>query len=183
MSFLDLARSRRAIRAYKLDPVPEEQLLQVLEAARVAPSACNNQPWHFIILRDSARREAMKAAYDRAWLWSAPVVIAACADTTACWRRGQDGKLSADIDVAIAMDHLTLCARELGLGTCWVCAFDPVAARRVLELPDHVQPIALTPLGYPAEEGRPLQRKPLEEIVCWESWNGPEKPKKKKRGK
>jgi len=168
MDFYEAVRLRRSIRKYKPDPVEQEKLGRVLEAARLAPSAANRQPWQFIVITDAKRREAMKAAYDREWFWKAPVIIAACLDTAACWKRQGDGKSYGDVDVAIAFDHLTLAAAELGLGTCWIGAFNPVEARRLLELPAGVEPIALTPLGYPAGEAKPRSRKGLNEIVKWE---------------
>lgn len=176
MTFLDLARARRSIRAYRPDPVPEALLGQILEAARMAPSACNRQPCHFIVVREAQNRTAFQAAYAKNWFWRAPVIIVACADTTASWRRSQDGKNSADIDVAIAFDHLTLTAHELGLGTCWICSFDPVPVRHLLGLPEHIEPVAMTPLGIPAEEGRPFERKALTDIVHYETWGRPRPP-------
>lgn len=170
MTFLDLARSRRSIRGYRPDPVPDDLLAQVLEAARVAPSACNRQPWHFIVIRDAQRRAAFREAYAKNWFWQAPVLIAACVDTQACWKRSHDNKSAADIDLAIAFDHLTLAAHELGLGTCWICAFDPAPTRRLLGVPAHIEPIALTPLGFPVDTGRPFERKALTDIVHYESW-------------
>lgn len=170
MSFLDLAAKRRSIRAYRPDPVEPEKLEQVLEAARTAPSACNKQPWVFVVVRDAARRAQFQRVYPKEWLFKAPVIVAACCDTQSAWVRKQDGKRHGDVDLAIAVDRMTLCAAELGLGTCWVCAFDPVAAREVLGLPAHVEPVALFPLGYPAEEGRPTDRKAMNEIVRYEQY-------------
>jgi nitroreductase len=171
--FLQLARQRVSIRAYKPDPVEEEKLEQVLEAGRLAPSACNRQPWGFVVIRDPERRRALKAAYDREWFASAPLIIAVCCDTRAAWRRSYDGVSYAWADAAIAVDHMTLAAADLGLGTCWVCAFDPSVVRRLLELPEHVEPFALLPLGYPAEPGRAKDRKPSSAVVHAERWNGP----------
>lgn len=176
MTFLDLARRRRSVRAFKPDPVPDDLLGQVLDAARAAPSARNQQPWAFVVVRDPARRAALRAAYDRDWFHQAPVVIAACVDTTACWRRRHDGKSSSDLDIAIAVDHLTLAAADVGLGTCWVCAFDPVAARGCLRLPAHVEPVVLIPLGWPLEPTGTGERKPLAAIVHCEEWDGPTWP-------
>ena len=153
MSFIEFAARRRSIRAYRPDPVEPERLEKVLEAGRMAPSACNKQPWVFVVVRDAARRAQLQRVYPKVWLWKAPVIVAACCDTQAAWVRQSDGKRHGDVDLAIAVDHMTLCAADLGLGTCWVCAFDPVAAREVLGLPAQVEPVVLFPLGYPAEEG------------------------------
>jgi nitroreductase len=170
MSFLDLCRRRVSVRNYRPDPVPDELLGQVLEAGRMAPSAKNLQPWHFIVVRDPARRTALGRAYPAEWFARAPVLIAVCVEADRAWRRQADGRSYADVDGAIAMDHLTLCAADLGLGTCWIGAFQPDAVREALGLPDGVEPLAMTPLGYPADPGRPKQRKPLDEIRHDERW-------------
>lgn len=169
-SFLELARQRVSVRKYRPDPVPEELLRKVLEAGRLAPSAKNLQPWHFIVVRDPARRAALGRAYPPEWFSEAPVIIAVCIEPANAWRRRHDGRCSAEVDGAIAMDHMTLCAADLGLGTCWIGAFDPAEARAALGVPDSVDVLALTPLGFPDDAGRPKSRKSLEEIVHWERW-------------
>ena len=170
MQFIDLARKRFSARKFKPQAVEEHILTQILEAARIAPSAVNYQPWHFIVLTDEKSREAVCSTYSGAWIRSAPVIVAACGDHTASWTRG-DGKDHLDIDLAIAIDHLTLAAAELGLGTCWVCAFDADACKSILKLPDSHEVVALIPLGYPAAEGDEgrfdTDRKKFEEIVHW----------------
>jgi nitroreductase len=170
MTFLELAARRCSIRKFRPDPVEQEKLEQVLEAARLAPSACNLQPWTFVVLRDESRRRELSAAFPRDWLSKAPVIVAACCDTKAAWTRHQDGKRHGDVDLAIAVEHMALAAAELGLGCCWVCAFDPAVARKALGLPEGIEPVVLLPLGYPAEEGAPKKRKPLSEIVRWERY-------------
>lgn len=171
LDFLRLARERRSIRAYEPRPVEEEKLEAVLEAGRLAPSACNLQPWGFVVIRDPEARRRLEAVYDKAWFYEqAPVVVAVCCQRDAAWVRRRDGKHHGDVDCAIAVDHMALCAQALGLGTCWVCAFDPAAAREVLALPAQVEPVAFFPLGYPAETGRPKDRKPLAEIVHHGTW-------------
>lgn len=171
-SFLDLVEKRRSVRAYRADAVPDELLEQVLEAARRAPSACNRQPWRFVVVRDEAHRRLLGTAYSREWFWRAPVLIAVCVVPAEAWVRPHDGKNYAFVDGAIAMDHLTLAAADAGLGTCWIGAFDPETVRQVLHLPDGVEVVAMTPLGFPAEEEerRPRTRRPLPESVLKESW-------------
>lgn len=169
-SFLELARRRVSVRKYRPNPVPDELLRRVLEAGRLAPSAKNLQPWHFIVVRDPARRAALGRAYPPEWFSHAPVIIAVCIEPANAWRRRQDGRCSAEVDGAIAMDHMTLCAADLGLGTCWIGAFDPTEARAALGVPDSVDVLAMTPLGFPDDSGRPKTRKNLEEIVHWERW-------------
>ncbi len=164
MDVMEAIRTRRSIRAYKPDPVPEDVLLQVLEAARLAPSAGNRQPWLFVVVRDVAVKERLRQAYGAEWFFAAPVVICACCSDECAWTRA-DGKCYGDVDVTIAMDHLILAAWELGLGTCWIGAFDAAKATEVLGLPEGYAPLAMTPLGYPAQQPEAKPRKPLEEIV------------------
>ncbi len=111
----------------------------------------------------------MKRIYNRDWFGQAPLVICACGIPAQGWVR-RDGKNYSDVDVAIAMDHLVLAATNAGLGTCWVAAFDPDAAREVLGLPEGVEPIAFTPLGYPADRPKPKSRKALSELVRYDNW-------------
>lgn len=171
MSFLDLASSRCSIRSYRPDAVEDDKLMAVLEAGRLAPSACNLQPWRLVIVRERSQRQRLRAAYDKSWFYEeAPVVIAVCCDTRADWVRKKDGKHLGDIDCAIAVDHMTLCAQELGLGTCWICAFDPAAVREVLGLPKRVEPVVLLPLGYPAEKGCEKRRRSMAELIHHERW-------------
>jgi nitroreductase len=170
MNLESLIRSRVSVRGYRPDPVPDETLRRVLELARMAPSACNRQPWTIIVVRDPARRRALAEAYPREWFAAAPVQLALCVEPGAAWVRPQDGWNSAYVDGAILMDHLTLSAADEGLGTCWIAAFDPPVARRALGLPEGVEILALTPLGRPADAGHPRTRKPLEEIVRHERW-------------
>ena len=169
MEFLDLVESRYSVRAYKSTPVEEEKLQQVLEAARLAPTAHNRQPFRLIVIKTEGREDELQRIYARNWFTQAPLIICACAVAEEGWARS-DGKPYVDVDVTIAMDHLILAARSLDLGTCWIADVDPAAAREVLGLPDGVEPIAFTPLGYPAVEPHRKRRKPLSEIVRYERW-------------
>ena len=166
-SFLELVARRHSVRTFSPKPVEREKILKVLEAARLAPSAVNYQPWHFIVATDDALRAELCGAYRGEWLQAASVLIVACGDHQKSWKR-RDGKDHCDVDVAIAVDHLILAAAELGLGTCWVCAFDAQRVREVLDLPEHLEPIVLIPLGYPGEGPVPQKkRQALEEMVTW----------------
>jgi len=169
VEFTELITKRYSVRAYKPDPVEDEKLQQVLEAARLAPTAANRQPFRLIVIHTAGREEELKRIYPRDWFVQAPLVICACAVLSEGWVR-RDGKRYTDVDVAIVMDHLILAAANAGLGTCWIAAFDPVAAREVLGLPEDVEPVVFTPLGYPADEPRPKERKPLAELVRYERW-------------
>lgn len=169
MDFQELIAKRYSVRAYRPDPVGEEKLLQVLEAARLAPTAHNNQPFQFIVLRTAGREEELKRIYKRDWLCQAPLVIVACAVAAEAWLR-MDNKNYGEVDTTIAMDHLILAAAGLGLGTCWIAAFDPQALREILGLPAGVEPVAMTPLGYPADQPQAKKRKPLSELVRYDHW-------------
>ncbi len=169
MDFMNLSQQRYSVRAYKSNPVEESRLQQVLEAARMAPTAANRQPFQLVVIHTAGRQAELKRLYHREWFSQAPLVIGICALPEVAWVR-RDGKNYADVDATIAMDHLILAAADLGLGTCWVAAFDPAAAREILRLPDGVEPIAFTPLGYPADRPRPKERRPLSELVRYEHW-------------
>ncbi len=175
MSFLDLARRRHSVRSYRPDTVPDDQLAAVLEAARVAPTAANRQPFRVIVIHTAGREAELRRIYDRDWFTGAPIVLCVCAVRGEAWARTMyDGRSHADVDAAIVMDHMVLAAADLGLGTCWIAAFDPTAAREVLDIPPDAEPMLFTPLGWPAEDGdasaRHLQRRPLEELVRYERW-------------
>jgi nitroreductase len=171
MKFLELAEKRYSVRAYKPDPVEDEVLEQVLEAARLAPTATNAQPFQLIVIHTAGREAELRRVYNLDWFVQAPLVICICGIPAQGWTR-RDGKNYTDVDVAIVMDHLILAATDAGLGTCWVGAFDPQAARQVLGLPDGVEPIAFTPLGYPADQPKPKKRKALSELVRYEHGGG-----------
>jgi len=166
MSVLELMKKRCSVRTFEARPVEAAKLRAVLEAGRVAPSACNRQPWRFVV----ATEDDLRKRISEKWGALAPAIIVAVGDHREAWHR-RDGKDHCDIDVAIAVDHMTLAAADLGLGTCWVCAFDAQACAAALELPPGFEPIALLPIGYPAEQADPGRhatlRKPLEQIVGW----------------
>jgi nitroreductase len=169
MTFLELAEKRVSVRGYAPTPVTEEDLNGVLEAGRLAPTAANRQPFHFIVVRDEKTRHALGDPRRKDWFWTAPVVIVVCVEPSQAWSR-MDGKNYADVDGAIAMDHMTLCAADLGLGTCWIGAFDPGRVRSVLGLPEGVEPLAMTPLGVPMDLGGPKKRKKLQDIIHYDRW-------------
>jgi len=163
MDFYEVIKTRRSVRAYKNDPVEEDKLERVLEAARLAPTAANRQPLRLFVIRDARTRAKLLEAYSQQWFVDAPVIICACGRPSEAWTR-VDGKCYADVDVTIAMDHLILAATAEGLGTCWIGAFNPAKLREVLDLPEELEPVAMTPLGYPAQEPAARPRKPLDEI-------------------
>ena len=165
MDFKDLVEARYSVRKYKDKDVKKETLQEILEIMRSAPSAVNFQPIKFIVVSDSKMKERIAETYPLDWINNAPVLIVACGDHSKSWVH-DDGKDYCDVDVAIAVDHLTLAATSLGLGTCWVCAFDKEACVKALDLSEDLEPIALIPLGYPQDQPiREKKRKSLDEIV------------------
>jgi nitroreductase len=169
MEFSQLIRNRYSVRAYKPDPVPDALLREVLEAGRLAPTASNRQPFRLLVVRTAGRREELRRLYARAWFTEAPLVLGVCTVADEAWVR-RDGKSYADVDAAIVMDHMILQAAAEGLGTCWIGAFDPEAAREIFALPAGVEALAFTPLGFPADRPGIKERRSLEELVRRERW-------------
>ena len=167
MEFLELAKKRYSVRAYKTTPIEDEKHKYILEAARMAPSGANRQSFQLIIIHTAGIEEKLRRIYDKDWFVKAPVVICACTTTTP----GQPyDECRSYRDVAIVMDHLILAATDLGLGTCWIGAFNPDAARKILGLPEDVKPIVFATVGYSDDEPRPKQRKSIYELVRYEHW-------------
>ncbi len=170
MELKDAIRKRESIREYVDKPVPEKKLRNVLEAARLAPSAANGQPMKLVVVRDSEkRRELAQAANGQIFVGEAPVIIAALATNLEfvmpC------GIPSYTVDLAIAVDHMTLAAVDEGLGTCWIGAFSQEKVKHILGIPDKYRVVALLPLGYPKRERGLKMRKSLEEIACYETFH------------
>ena len=169
MNVIECIRARRSVRSYEDRGVEEEKLRQVLEAGRLAPSANNRQHWKFVVVRDPERRRRLiGAAKGQSFVGEAPVLIVACA--TSSDHIMPCGHPSHLVNVAIAIDHMTLAARELGLGTCWIGAFDQDAVRGVLGIPKSVEVIELLPLGYPTSWPSARSRKPLEDVTNYDRW-------------
>jgi nitroreductase len=170
MDVFEAIKKRKSVRAYQDKPVEEEKVLKILEAARMAPSASNRQEWRFVIVTDSQKRKELSlTAKGQKFVGEAPVVIAACAVTDnhvmTC------GQLCYPIDVAIAIDHMTLAAVELGLGTCWVGAFREDEVKKILAIPKEVRVVELLCLGYAKEEpGADKNRLGIKEIAFRDKW-------------
>lgn len=172
MKFLELAKQRVSIRSYTKRPVSKKMLNEVLEAGRLAPTACNYQPFQFVVVQEPEHLAALAEGYSADWFKEAPVVIAICTQASKAWKRKKyDDRSYVDVDAAIAADHMTLAAVELGLGTCWVGAFNPKIIRKALQVPRSIEPLILLTLGHPDEKGRPKQRKTLDELVSDEIWS------------
>ncbi|RKY85981.1 nitroreductase [candidate division KSB1 bacterium] len=168
MEFYNVIKTRRSVRSYKDEKVPAEVVRRVLDAARLAPSANNTQPWRFIVVEnETTRKELGRLASNQMFIAEAPIIIVCCGEKYRdpwSWI-GENMYL---VDVTIAIDHLTLAARNEGLGTCWIGAFDHSSIKKLLGIPKEIDVIALTPLGYPRNEAaftESTRRKHLSEIT------------------
>lgn len=170
MKFQELIKTRYSVRAYKPDPVEDDKLARVLEAARIAPTAANRQAFRVIVIRTEDHEANLRRIYGRDWFVQAPYILCVCAVPSEAWVRKVDGWNAAEVDATIVMSHIVLAAAEEGLGTCWIAAFDPAAAREVLGIPREVIPSAFTPLGYAADSGLAKKRRPLAELIRRDRW-------------
>lgn len=166
MDFFEAIEKRHSSRSYKTEAVEKEKLQKLLDAARLAPTACNLQAFKLYIIETKSNKEGLKKLYGRDWFTEAPYVIGICAVKDKSWVR-RDGKCYSDVDCAIVMDHLILSATALGLGTCWIGAFDVNAARELLELDESLEPVAFTPLGYEKDNQFTKSRKEIEDLVIF----------------
>jgi nitroreductase len=170
---LEAIEKRYSVRHYKGRPVGQRKLAELLEAARLAPSGCNLQPWKLVVVRDRAMIQSMVHAIGgQQFVEQAPVLIVACINGEG-YNIGDrfDG---AVIDIAIALDHMTLQAASMGLGTCWLGNYDDNEVRALLGIPSENPVVAILALGYPDESHphQPRPRKALDELVCWEKFTG-----------
>ena len=178
MEVLEAIKTRRSVRSYASRPIPSDVLERMRQALRYAPSACNLQPWRFIFVTDAELRgKVAQAASDQLWMADAPVTVVGCALSGEAYN-GMGGRgNSAEIDVAIALDHLTLAAVAEGLGTCWIGSFNEKQVKRILDIPAPTKVVAMTPLGYPKTPDliAPLdesERKPPSEIFTTDRYGG-----------
>lgn len=161
MTFLELAKERYSVRKFSNKPVEQEKIDRLLEAARLAPTACNNQPQRILLIQSSEALAKLKNC--TAYHFDAPLAFLVCYDENAVWKRKLDGHTSGDVDASIVTTHLMLAAADLGLGSTWVMHFNPTAIREAYAIPEGIAPVALLPTGYP-DEGcvpNPLHEKSL----------------------
>jgi nitroreductase len=161
--------NRRSIRAYQAKEVEQSKIDRILEAGRLSPSAANRQEWKFIVVRDPAiKKQLVAAAHGQKSVDQAPVMLVGCAvDSSAIMPCGQ---YSYTVDLSIAFAYMILEAHELGLGTCWLGAFDEGAVKKALQIPKEVRVVAMTPLGYPNESPSARPRKDIGEIVSYDKY-------------
>jgi nitroreductase len=204
MDVSEAIRTRRSIRKFKPDPIPEEKIKLLLESARLAPSGTNTQPWRFIVVRDDdTKTRLQRAAHNQRHVKRAPVIIVCCADLKAFkefpvrvdeliesgalpertrevfipyLKKGMSTvtkdalMVAAAANVAIAVEHIVLQAVEIGLGTCWVRWYEDNQVKEILGIPDHIEVMALLPVGIPDEEPAPRPRLGLDTIVYSEKF-------------
>jgi len=168
MDVFKAIKNRYSCRSYKAESIPEEKLNKILEAARLAPSAHNEQEWKFVVVRDVKKRKEVAEAAGQSFIEEAPVIITAVGlDLEHIMSSGNPAYA---IDLAIAVEHMALQAVEEGLGTCWIGAFNQDEVKRVLEIPEECKVVALLPLGFPADKPKPKSRKKLEEIISYDGF-------------
>jgi len=160
-------KTRRSIRKYKPDSIPDDKLKLVFEAARLAPSAGNRQPWRFVVVRNPERKKSVaKAANNQMFIADASTIVAAVGDPGV-------SKKWHDKDVMIAVEHMALVATTLGFGTCWIGAFDEKEVKRLLKIPNELSVIALLPIGIPDETPATRPRKEISEVFFEEEYGNP----------
>ncbi|OQX87377.1 nitroreductase [candidate division KSB1 bacterium 4484_87] len=182
MDFFELVQKRKSVRKFESKAVPMSAIEKIMNAARLAPSWRNRQSWKFILVTDSALKKQLiqcTDSFNQAWLGGEFAIVVACGDPR---RSGvRDGLPYFMVDAAIAMEHLVLAATELGLGACWISAFNEEKVKKLLEIPEHIRVVALSPLGYPAKKDslagaiarkvvKSKNRKPLNEVYTLNKW-------------
>ena len=171
MNILDAIKTRRSIRKYKPDPLPEGDLKKIMAAAQLAPSAGNKQPWRFIVVRDpEKRRRLAEVARKQLWIADAGVIVVALAMDK---KSPEVYERWAERDVMTAVEHMVLAAWELGYGTCWIGAFQEDEVKELLGIPKEMTVINLLPIGIPDQEPEARSRKPLEELFHEEEYGRP----------
>ena len=164
MNVMNAIKKRRSIRKYERKRIPEKDLMDILEVARLAPSGSNRQPWQMIVIQDEERKRGLvPMCKDQEFIADCSVLLVGVDDPEQKWQR---------VDLAIAFDHISLAAVEKGLGTCWVGAFDRVAVGKYLKVPEGKVVMACMTVGYPAEDPVPRHRKEMEELFHWEEFGG-----------
>lgn len=169
MDIEEVIQKRYSCRSYKDTPVPEEKLKSILEAAQLAPSASNRQPYKFIIVKDRGKREKLAEAAGQSFIATAAIIVAGVSLEPEKIMGCQVPTYA--VDLAIAMEHIALQAAAEGLGTCWIGAFPQQETKKILEIPEEYKIVTLMPLGYPADSPGPKDRKNLDELVSYEKFD------------
>lgn len=172
MDFIKLAEERYSVRSFKNTPVEGEKIEKLLYAAKVAPTACNFQPQRILVIESPEAIEKLKGC--TRCHFDAPLAMLICFNRSECWKRKYDGSESGWVDASIVTTHIMLAAQSLGLGSTWVMHFDPFKMREAFNIPEDVIPVALLPMGYPAEDAAPIEMhskfRDMEEIVKYNTF-------------
>lgn len=175
MDVFECIEKRRSVRSFKSIPLPEEDVRRILRAGIMAPSAGNIQPWEFVVTtKEDLKMRLAEAALDQYWMAEAGVIITVCAveEESAAYYGTRGKNLYCIQDTAAAVENMLLAATALGYGSCWVGAFDEIEVRKVLNIPKEVRPVAMIPIGVPAESPEPRRRKDLRKVVYSEVYGG-----------
>lgn len=171
MELYDVIKKRKSVRKYKPVPIADEVINRILDAGRMAPSAKNIQPWHFIVVREpEMKKKVAEACRNQHFIADADVIICGCAFEKVAWGRMGNYMAAWPHDLSIALEHMILAATNEGLGTCWIGAFDEGMVKDVLGVPDGVRVVALTPVGVPSEEAKDRGRLELKDIVSYDKF-------------
>ena len=169
MDFMNLAAERYSVRKFRNEPVSQEAIDKILRAGHLAPTGCNFQPQRIYVIRSAVGMEKLRACTK--CHFDAPMAMLVCYDKTECWTRRYDGEQAGWTDASIVTTHMMLQAHDIGVGTTWVMHFDPFAVREAFSLEEKIVPVALLPMGYPAEDAQPhplhSQMRPMEEVVSY----------------
>jgi nitroreductase len=173
MDFIELAKKRYSVRKFKSMPVEDEKLKLILEAGRVAPTAADKQPHRVLVIRNDEALSKLKDCTGSHF--NAPLALLVCYNKDLAWTRVRfDQKSSGDVDASIVATHMMLQAADIGIGSTWVMHFDPGKIREAYNIPDNIEPVALLPMGYPADDAAPserhFQRLGLEETVVYDAF-------------
>ena len=172
MDFLKFAAERYSVRSFENKHLEKEVIDKIHACGHIAPTGCNNQPHRILVLNTDDSIAALKGCTK--CHFNAPTAMLICYDKNESWVRKYDGALSAPVDAAIVTTHMMLMAHSLGVGSCWVMHFDPVAMRETFHIPENIIPQALLVMGYPAKDAKPLDMhaatRPLDEVVCYDSF-------------
>lgn len=170
MDFLKLAAERYSVRKFSDKPIERETLNQILKAGYLAPTACNNQPQRILVIQSEEAVAKMRKCTE--CHFNTPAALLVCYDKNVCYKRCYDGKPSGEVDASIVTTHMMLAATSLGVGTTWVMHFIPDAVREAFAIPNHIEPVALLLMGYPASDAKPYpkhaQFRPMEELVSYD---------------
>ena len=167
--FMSLAAERYSVRKFRNEPVAQEAIDKILRAGHLAPTGCNFQPQRIYVIRSAEGMDKLRACTK--CHFDAPMAMLVCYDKTECWTRRYDGEQAGWTDASIVATHMMLQAHDIGVGTTWVMHFDPFAVREAFSLHEQIVPVALMPMGYPAEDAQPhplhSQMRPMEEVVSY----------------